>query len=398
MNDMSHNFTTETAAEIRANIKAVLPELAGLSEQIDRDGQVPSEILAKLQKAGAFRAFVPKQYGGPGLSLAEASGLIEDVAYADASVAWNMMVTYGSQVITARLPAETLEKFYADGPDMFCKGAAAPKCVATPVEGGYILNGQWPLCSGSREFTWANLGFFVKGEKGLRMDSEVPTRPDFRICIIPAADVEVIKTWDSVGVRGSSSDDMKVTDLFVPEEHTASLFGPSNIEDTFLGMRMPYPTGPHHTAIVMGTLRAAVDYLSKEAQTRKPAFNPKCVMKDEPVFQAKFGEILMRIDSLRALYEKSIATVTRIGLEKREVTALEGGQLGATSTFIHHEGAELMNQIMALSGSGGLYRTNPQQRRWRDLRCAAAHQSANIGHYGNYSRAVLDLAGVQDDS
>lgn len=395
MNVMNSNLSAG-AEEIISNVRAVLPELAAAATQTDKEGLVPAEILLKLEKAGAFRAAVPAKFGGPGLTMSEVAGLIEDVAYADASAAWHMMVAAGAQVITARLPLESLEEMYSNGPDTFCKGAAAPKAVAIPVEGGYRLTGQWPLASGSRDFEWANLGFFVKGEKGLRMDPELK-RPDMRICIVPAKDVEVIRTWDSVGMRGSRSDDMKVVDLFVPEEKTASLFGASKVDDPVLGMRMPFGTGPHHSAVVIGVLRAAVDHMANEALTRKPAFNPTTIMKDEPVFRSKFGEIVSRIDSLRHMHQNAINLVSSIG-NSRPVSPIEAGQLGATQTFVHHEATGIMDQIMALSGSGGLYMSNPQQRRWRDVRAAAAHQAANIGHYASYAGALLDKAAADAEA
>jgi len=393
MNDMSHNFTTETFEVIHANVLAVMPELAEHSQQIDKDGVIPPEILEKLEKAGAFRALVPKQFGGPGLSEAEVCALIEEVAYVDASTAWNMMVTSGATCIMGRLPMKTLNTIYDKGPNTFCKGAVAPKCVAKPVEGGYMVTGQWPLASGQRDYDWVKVGFMVKDENGIRMDPEVPGRPDLKFGVVPADQVEIINTWDSVGVRASGSDDVKVTDLFIADDWTASLFGPSQVDHPVLGMRMPFATGPHQQSVVMGILRAAIDHLKVEAQTRKPAFNPKCVMKDEPVFQNKFGEIIIRYEGLRLMYHDAIKLVTMVGLEGGEVTGAQAGKLAATSTFVHHEGADLMNQLMALSGSGGLYLSNPQQRRWRDLRCAAAHQSANIGHFAMLARAVLAEAG-----
>jgi hypothetical protein len=47
---------------------------------------------------------------------------------------------------------------------------------------------------------------------------------------------------------------------------------------------------------------------------------------------------------------------------------------------------------MMLSGSAGVYMSNRQQRRWRDLRCAAQHQAANIGNYALYAATLIDEA------
>jgi len=293
---MSYMTTNMSAAaeEIRTNIQAILPEIEANAEEVDRTGICPQHILKKLEEAGAFRSFVPVQFGGSGLSLGELCQIIEDVSYYDGSIGWQMMINAGSQAITARLPIETLAKMYADGPDTFCKGAAAPKCMAKPVEGGYMIKGEWPLASGQREFTWINLGFMVKDPEGMRMDPGGYNRPDLKVAVIPGDKVEIIKTWDSVGMRGSGSDSIRLEEeTFVPEEWTCSLFGDSSVDEPFLGMRMPHITGPAHAAMAMGILRAAIDHLATEALTRKPAFAPTTIMKDEPVFRSRFGEIMI---------------------------------------------------------------------------------------------------------
>ena len=177
-------ITRAPEGAVLAAIRAVIPEIEARVDEIERGQRVPTDLLDRLQAAGAFRICLPALFGGEELSLRAASQAIEEVAAADASVAWHMMVAAGVQVITSRLPLESLETFYANGPDTWAKGAAAPKGMAVPVEGGYRLSGRWPLASGARHFDWISLGFFIKGDKGpLRAANGMP---DFRVCLVRA--------------------------------------------------------------------------------------------------------------------------------------------------------------------------------------------------------------------
>ena len=389
MNAISPITRTPDGAVLAA-IRQVLPEVTARADEIERDQRVPLDLLDKLQAAGAFRICLPAMFGGEELSLADASKAIEEVAAADASVAWHMMVAAGVQVITSRLPIESLHEFYANGPDTWAKGAAAPKGMAVPVEGGYRLSGRWPLASGARRFDWISLGFFVKGEKGpLRAANGMP---DFRICLVPRGDVKVIETWDAVGLRGTRSDDLEVTDLFIPEAWQASLFGPSSVNVPTLGIRMPFATAPHHSAVVKGLLKGAIADLAASSLTRKPAFNPTMLMKDEPVFQSRFGEIASRVDAVCCLADMCVSILTTCNDEGRDVTAEEGARIASAESLVHHEATSLMDQIMMLSGSAGVYMTNRAQRRWRDLRCVAQHQAANIGNYAGYAQSLIERA------
>ena len=370
-------------------VRRLLPEIDTRADEIEAGCKVPLDLLDKVQDTGAFRMCLPTSFGGEQLGLGAACQVITEIASVDASVAWHLMVAAGSQVITSRLPRSTLDEYYAGGPDTWPKAALAPKGIAVPVPGGYRLSGRWPLASGARNYDWVSLGFLVKDELGIRKAPD-GKHPDMRFCVIPKEGVEVIETWDAVGLRGTRSDDLAVKDVFVPEAWQGSLFGKSSINAPILGIRMPFATGPHHSAVVVGLLRGAIKELAAAALTRKPAFNPTTVMKDDPVFRSRFGELAARVDGISALADQCIRILENCDREHRDVDAMEGARLTASVSLIHHEGTAVIDQIMGLSGSGSLYMSNRQQRRWRDMRCVAQHQAANIGSFSEYAATLIE--------
>jgi alkylation response protein AidB-like acyl-CoA dehydrogenase len=390
MNEMTSITGLSSDGLALQRIRALLPEIEARADEIERDAKVPLDLLERLEIAGAFRICVPRAFGGEDLTQSEVHQVIEEVATADASVAWHLMVAAGSQIITARIPLGSLKEFYANGPDTWPKAAASPKGIAVPVDGGYRLSGRWPLASGARKFDWISLGFMVKDGAGIR---RAPNgMPDMRVCLVPRGDVKVIETWDAVGMRGTRSDDLEVRDMFIPEAWQASFFGPSSIDACSLGISMPAATAPHHLAVVTGILCGAIADLARDSLTRKPAFNPTVLMKDDPVFRSRFGEIASRVDAVRCLADMCVGVLETANRERRDVTPAECTRICSAESLVHHEGTILMDQIMMLSGSAGVYMSNRQQRRWRDLRCAAQHQAANIGNYALYAATLIDEA------
>ncbi len=368
-------------------VRSVLPEIAARGDEIERATKVPLDLLTKLEQAGAFRMCVPKSFGGEELTQMQAGRVIEELATADASVAWHAMVAAGSQILTARLPLESLQEYYDSGPDVWPKTAASPKGIAVPVEGGYRLSGRWPLASGARHFDWVSLGFLVKDGNGIR---KLPNgMPDMRLCLVRKTDVRVIETWDAVGLRGTRSDDLEVKDFFVAEAWQGPFFGPSSMPSATLSISMPAATATHHLSIVKGILKGGVGDLARDSLTRKPAFNPMVLMKDDPVFRSRFGEICSRVDGLCSLADLCIAILDACEEEGRDVTQAENARISSAEALVHHEGTALMDQMMMLSGSAGVYMSNPIQRRWRDLRCVAQHQAANIGNYATYAAELI---------
>src|SRR5690242_11363627 len=90
----------------------------------------------------------------------------------------------------------------------------APTGRATPVDGGYRLSGRWSFSSGSEHARWVLLGGIAPDEDGN------PT--DFRTFLVPAADYTVDDVWDTVGLRGTGSNDIVIEDAFVPTYRTLS--------------------------------------------------------------------------------------------------------------------------------------------------------------------------------
>ncbi|RQR51315.1 acyl-CoA dehydrogenase [Burkholderia sp. Bp9140] len=384
------SISSRTDVPVIGLVRQLLPEIEARSAEIEQNAAVPDDLLDKLEEAGAFRMCVPAMFGGEEMQIGDIAAVIEEVATVDASVAWHIMVAAGTQVISSRLPVASLREYYEAGPDVWAKAALAPKGIAVPVDGGYRLSGRWPLASGARPFKWICLGFFIKDENEIR---RAPNGlPDFRFCLVPRGDAKIIETWNAVGLRGTRSDDLEVEGVFVPEDWQASLFGKSTVNVPILGISMPAATAPHHSAVVKGLLRGAMKDLAHAALTRKPAFNPTVVMKDDPVFQSRFGEIASRIDAICALSDLCTKTLDSCNREGRDVTREEAARISSAESLLHHEGTALMDQIMMLSGSAGIYTSNLQQRRWRDLRCAAQHQAANIGNYAGYARSLVDQA------
>src|SRR5580704_11771457 len=90
----------------------------------------------------------------------------------------------------------------------------APTGRATQTEGGHQLNGRWSFSSGCDHATWVLLGGIVTN------DEAQPT--DFRTFLLPASDYTIDDVWDTVGLRGTGSNDIVVDGAFVPEHRSLS--------------------------------------------------------------------------------------------------------------------------------------------------------------------------------
>jgi hypothetical protein len=139
---------SETSGTLEA-VAALAPDIAARAEEIERGRRVPPDLVEALTAAGCFRMLVPHSHGGAELALPAQMRMIEELARADGSVGWTVMIGSLAPVLLGRLPRATLDTLYAGGPDVILAGTFNPKGVGTPVDGGSgsLVSGRLPAAA-----------------------------------------------------------------------------------------------------------------------------------------------------------------------------------------------------------------------------------------------------------
>ncbi len=88
----SAHDTPMSAADIYANARALSGYLREQSAAIDEARKLPAEVVTRLREGGMFRLMMPKEWGGPELRPSEQVEIIEELAKANASAAWCVMI------------------------------------------------------------------------------------------------------------------------------------------------------------------------------------------------------------------------------------------------------------------------------------------------------------------
>jgi hypothetical protein len=101
----------------------------------------------------------------------------------------------------------------------------APPHRAEEVPGGYRITGRGPLASTIHDSRWAFMSAVVFDGDRPRM---TPAGPDLISVIMRTTEVEIINTWDSLGMRGTDSNDIEANGVSVPESR-AFRFQPDSV-------------------------------------------------------------------------------------------------------------------------------------------------------------------------
>jgi acyl-CoA dehydrogenase len=148
--------TEESHAEIRDAVRALCAEFDGpYWQQVDEARAYPDAFVAALTRAGWLGALIPEEYGGSGLSLTEASVIMEEInrsggnAYVCHGQMYNMntLLRHGSaaqkQKYLPRLASGEL-RLQSMGVTEPSAGTDTTRIKTTAVRKGdrYVINGQ----------------------------------------------------------------------------------------------------------------------------------------------------------------------------------------------------------------------------------------------------------------
>jgi 3-hydroxy-9,10-secoandrosta-1,3,5(10)-triene-9,17-dione monooxygenase len=202
-----------TREELVRRAEALIPVLRARASEADALRQLPAQTARDLKTSGIARILQPARYGGCESTFAGMVDILRTIGRGCGSTAWCLAQYIGHNFMVSQWAPQAQEAVWRDAPDNLVSGILIPLLGrATRVAGGYRLTGRWPFVSGVNNCDWCFLSGMVANADGVA--------PEERYFLAPREQITIVSTWDSVGLCGSGSDDVKVEDLFVPEHMT----------------------------------------------------------------------------------------------------------------------------------------------------------------------------------
>ena len=382
------NGTARRASPLLAELRELAPGIAARSAEIERERQIPRDLMETLKSIGVFRLFAPQIHGGLELDLPTALEVIEATSRVDSSIGWSAMINCVGTLMAALLPRETYDEIYRDGPDVVFAGSIQPGGTAERAPGGWRVAGRWPLASGCVHAGWM-LGTCVVTERGKPLPGK-GGRPQMLTVCLPADCWEIEDTWFASGLKGTASRHIVLRERFVSAPNVL------DFEDGVPCMPGPiYRTVPQilpipHGAVAVGIAEAALDDLLAHLATGRQQFHTTVPMRESETLQFELGRAVADLRAARALYRAQGASHWRralAGTLKDEALFIESAQAGAwtTATCIR-----VVGTCFALAGASAVYDNSPLQRRLRDIHTAAQHFTVQQRHYTAAGRITVE--------
>jgi alkylation response protein AidB-like acyl-CoA dehydrogenase len=370
---------------ILSNARALTSTIREQQEEIDAGRRLPESLVDALSEAGVFRIAMPRAWGGPEMNPLDQIELMEILAYADPSVAWCVSILSDSGFYAGFLEEPAAQKLFPDL-DARCAGMLAPVGQAEIVPGGYRVTGHWAFGSGSLHATHLTGGCLVmKDGKPIIGESGLPL---WRVMIFDPADVEIEDTWYTTGLRGSGSNDYRIKDVFVPEEHSFNALGrPRRSEPLYAYHGFFFANVP---GIPFGLARAALDEAQKIAETKRSFPSTEPLVADAQV-QTDFGEAEALLGAARAYVADCIGGAWKTLEQGDELSLTQRAKIGLCLTFAGQSAQRIVDLACGIAGSTALYEKSPLERLRRDAIAIGSHVVHQRKTYGAAGRIMLGI-------
>ena len=355
-------------ADVIEAARELAPGLASRAAATDASGAFPAEDFAAIRSAGLLGLLVPERLGGSGGGFADYAEVAMALAAGNGSTAlvYNMHASVtGTLALTSDEVARALgvpETFFAmrdrvlrDAVDGALYGVAMSERgvgsrlsqLATRysrTEDGFHLKGSKTFCSGA-----GNVNGYVVAARSAEtgavsqflVDAEVPG-------------ITVEDTWDSLGMRATSSHDVHL-DVDVPAD---ALLGGIEGLGVLVGQAMPQWLVASYAGVYVGVAQAAVDAAAPQITERG--------LERLPAVRARVGRADAAVSAAREVVRQAARRVDAAPGDPETNRWVWRAKLLAGQTAM-----DVAASMLEACGTSATRRGNDLERLYRDARCGS---------------------------
>lgn len=356
------------------------PKFAARAAVHDREGSFPFENFTDIRAAGLPALVIPADYGGWGANLLETSMTIEALAVGDGSTALSLtmhMQTIGSALETGNWPPALLARICRDTVE---NGALINACATEPELGSPSRGGKpktiaRPVSdSGS---TVAAEAWIISGRKNFASMSPVldyiiipatlqDGSEDVARFVVPRNDnIEIIETWDALGMRATGSHDIVLHDVRVS---AANMFARANTAKPTAREKANAWFLLLVSAAYLGVAEAARNTATRFAHERVPTALGRPIATLENI-QRRLGQAELLIHQARVQLYHAAELWDRHPDKRVELgPTVIAAKVAATNNAI-----TAVDECMRVVGGASMTRALPLERYYRDVRGGLSH-------------------------
>lgn len=358
-------------AAIESQIEALKPIIEAHAAQAEEQRFLSNEVAQAMAQAGLYRVAVPRSLNGAEAHPITQIKVIEAVSRIHGSTGWNLMIGIENMgILGAVYDRSVTEQLYAE-PGLIISGSLNPLGKAVRQPGGYRINGQWPFCSGvhNAQYFWSQSIVYDEHDERVRDDHGLV------LCesMVPVAQVEIIDTWHVSGLQGSGSHDVKIQDVFVPDEYISQVLRNIPVESGTL-YRLPIFSrlAYNKVGVATGIARAAIDQFIELAGEKKPRASAN-LLQNRIDAQRAVAEAERLVGSARSYVFDTISDLWRTIENGGKPTARQKALIQLSCSGAANEAVKAVEMLYSAAGASANFLSSPLGRSMRDVLVVRQH-------------------------
>lgn len=353
------------------------------AERHDRDNTFPEENYTDMREAGFLRLTLPEELGGHGADQAELLAALERLAVGDAATALAVTMHLSPlaqwSAVWRRTGSPALEgilrKAAADelvwasvtseigSPNLMTDA----QTTATRVDGGFRVNGRKSF--GTNTSVATHCSTTARHDDPVRGPRLLLMRVD-----LAAAGVRIHRTWDTLGMRATQSNDVEFDNLFVADSDVVYALPVGHLDARILETVFAWAM-PAFGAVYLGIARGALDWTVQQCRRRDRTADARV--------QDAVAECEVLLETGRAIVDRHAREVTTGSLFADFGVQEALARCALVKYVCSNNAAEIVDRLVEVIGGAGYTRKLPFERMWRDV------QGGRIMPFANHAARRL---------
>ena len=364
--------------------RALTPLIRSHADEAERRRHLPRPVAEAFARDGLYRlAGTPDIHGADADPMTQIK-VIEAASRADGSAGWNLMIG--------------IETFGLIGPGFHGR---CPELISDPMTimasstaavgraerdgGGWRVSGQWQFVSGIH-----NAQIFGATVRLYDGSGDEPAVEGNRYAVVPEGEFEIVDTWHVGGLRGSGSHDVRLHDVFVPEERIIAPIGGNEATTPQLRLPLGNRLAYNKAAVAIGIARAGIDAFVELATRKQPRFTTR-TLRDRPFAQRAIAHAEARLIGARAaLLERAEASWATV-LGGDQVTPRQRAIFHIVASDAVRAAVEVVETVCEAAGTSANRIGEPLERIGRDVRVVRQHATVAPHLIEDAGRTLLGL-------
>jgi alkylation response protein AidB-like acyl-CoA dehydrogenase len=370
---------------IVARAEALRPAVAAASREIEDVRRLTPALLDRLHEAQLFRLLLPRSSNGIETDPITFFNVIETIARGDASTAWCLSQAGGCAMSAAYLDLPVAQEMFKHPRAVLAWGPGprvkAIECQNGEGVSGYKVSGVWAFASGGRHATLIGAHCPLYNADGSpKLDSD--GRQLERTFLVRSQDVEWTDIWDTVGLRGTASDQFALNDFFVRADHSITRDFEKECRESGplyrMGAGTCYQMG--FAGVACGIARGALDDF-KDFAKGKVVRGGKNSISDNAVVQSGFAQAEVNLRSARAFVLQSMAAIWKDLVAGKTISVEQRITIRMAATNAIHKGREAVDFAYNAAGASAIFESHPLERRFRDIHTVTQQLQGRLSHF-----------------